>query len=50
VGEGTEALQAAGAVAASLAAQRGARLFRVHDVTAASTALLCLQKIGFSID
>jgi len=50
VGEGPEALQIAGAVAALFAAQRGARLFRVHDVAATKAALLCLQKIEFPID
>ena len=46
VGEGPEALAAASAVAAGVAAQRGARILRVHDVAATRAVLQVLQKTG----
>ncbi|HEX5034373.1 MAG TPA: dihydropteroate synthase [bacterium] len=46
VGQSAEALAAASAVAAGLAAQRGARILRVHDVAATRAVLQVLQKTG----
>jgi len=46
VGEKESALIAASAVAAGLAAQRGARILRVHDVAATRAVLQVLQKTG----
>ncbi|HKY62614.1 MAG TPA: dihydropteroate synthase, partial [bacterium] len=45
VGESPEALTAASAAAAGLAAQRGARILRVHDVAATRAVLQILQKL-----
>ncbi len=45
VGERPEALATASAVAAGLAAQRGARILRVHDVAATRAVLQVLQKL-----
>lgn len=46
VGEAPEALAAASAVAAAVAANRGARILRVHDVAATRAVLQVLQKTG----
>lgn len=46
VGESVEALATASALSAVLAAQKGARILRVHDVAATRAALQVLQKTG----